>query len=180
MNLISIKSKTKKRVGRGIAAGQGKSAGRGTKGQKARSGYNIPTRFEGGQTPLSMRLPKLPGFKSHKRKPVVISLDIISANFKDGETVTSKLLIEKKLIRSFETAKVLNNGTLTKSVIFSSEVKVSKSVKIPAKKAEEIKVEKPATETETPKSPKTPQIPKTKPATKPKTTPKTAKKPVTK
>jgi len=92
-NLVSIKSKTKKRVGRGIAAGQGKTAGRGTKGQKSRSGYNLPKRFEGGQTPISMRLPKLPGFTSHKRKPIVVSLDQISANFKDGETVTAKLLV---------------------------------------------------------------------------------------
>src|SRR5205823_306844 len=56
--------KAKRRVGRGIAAGQGKTAGRGTKGQKARAGGNIPAWFEGGQTPLHQRLPKLRGFKN--------------------------------------------------------------------------------------------------------------------
>ena len=54
----------KRRVGRGIAAGQGKTAGRGTKGQKARAGGSIPARFEGGQTPLHVRIPKLRGFKN--------------------------------------------------------------------------------------------------------------------
>ena len=52
------------RVGRGIAAGKGKTAGRGTKGQKARAGGSIPPWFEGGQTPLHMRIPKLRGFKN--------------------------------------------------------------------------------------------------------------------
>ena len=56
--------KAKRRVGRGIAAGQGKTAGRGTKGQKARAGGKIPAWFEGGQTPLHQRLPKLRGFKN--------------------------------------------------------------------------------------------------------------------
>jgi large subunit ribosomal protein L15 len=54
----------KRRVGRGIAAGQGKTAGRGTKGQKARTGGSIPAWFEGGQTPLHQRIPKLRGFKN--------------------------------------------------------------------------------------------------------------------
>ena len=56
--------KAKRRVGRGIAAGQGKTAGRGTKGQKARAGGSIPAWFEGGQTPLHQRIPKLRGFKA--------------------------------------------------------------------------------------------------------------------
>jgi len=56
--------KAKRRVGRGIAAGQGKTAGRGTKGQKARAGGKIPAWFEGGQTPLHQRIPKLRGFKN--------------------------------------------------------------------------------------------------------------------
>lgn len=54
----------RRRVGRGIASGQGKTAGRGTKGQKARAGGSIPPWFEGGQTPLHMRIPKLRGFKN--------------------------------------------------------------------------------------------------------------------
>src|SRR3982750_1412349 len=59
--------RAKTRVGRGIAAGQGKTAGRGTKGQKARAGGSIPPWFEGGQTPLHMRIPKLRGFKNRFR-----------------------------------------------------------------------------------------------------------------
>lgn len=128
MELVKIKSKSKKRVGRGMSSGQGKTSGRGTKGQKSRSGHNIPKRFEGGQTPLSMRLPKLPGFKSHKAKFAVVTLDDISKNFKKGETVSRTLLIEKKLIGKNEKAKILKNGTLLHKVIFDSTVAVSKSV----------------------------------------------------
>ncbi|TAL05722.1 MAG: 50S ribosomal protein L15 [Chloroflexota bacterium] len=68
-------SNTKKtRVGRGIAAGKGKTAGRGTKGQKARAGGNIPARFEGGQTPLHVRIPKLRGF----RNPFKVDYEIVN------------------------------------------------------------------------------------------------------
>jgi len=66
--------KAKRRVGRGIAAGQGKTAGRGTKGQKARAGGNLPAWFEGGQTPLHQRLPKLHGF----RNPFRIEYEIVN------------------------------------------------------------------------------------------------------
>src|SRR5688572_2349337 len=59
--------KERTRVGRGIAAGKGKTAGRGTKGQKARAGGSIPPWFEGGQTPLHQRIPKLRGFKNRFR-----------------------------------------------------------------------------------------------------------------
>ena len=58
---ISVRKK-KKRVGRGTGSGRGKTAGRGTKGQKSRSGYKLPVGFEGGQTPLKMRIPKKKGF----------------------------------------------------------------------------------------------------------------------
>ncbi len=64
----------KRRVGRGIAAGQGKTAGRGTKGQKARAGGSIPAWFEGGQTPLHQRIPKLRGF----RNPFKIDYEIVN------------------------------------------------------------------------------------------------------
>lgn len=128
-NLISIKSKTKKRIGRGLSSGQGKTAGRGTKGQKSRSGHNIPRRFEGGQTPLSMRLPKLPGFRSVHKKSAVISLDQISKNFKNGDTVSLKSLLEKRLIAKGDKVKVLKNGTLSISIEFAPEIKLSKSIK---------------------------------------------------
>jgi len=125
MNLVSIKSKTHKRIGRGLSAGQGKTAGRGTKGQKSRSGHNIPRRFEGGQTPISMRLPKLPGFKSGHEKAVVITLDKISRNYKAGEEVSLKTLIEKGLAKKGQRAKVLNTGKLTVAVSASDDIKIS-------------------------------------------------------
>lgn len=66
-NELNVQShKDSKRVGRGISAGRGKTAGRGTKGQKSRAGSSAKPGFEGGQTPLMQRLPKVGGFKSHK------------------------------------------------------------------------------------------------------------------
>jgi len=93
-------TKSKRRVGRGIAAGRGKTAGRGTKGQKSRKGRGIPRFFEGGQTKLFARLPKIKGnrnrVKNHPR--IVIQAQTVNKNFKDGEKVTVKSLLEKKLI----------------------------------------------------------------------------------
>lgn len=147
MNLESTKSKNKKRLGRGISSGQGKTAGRGTKGQKSRSGYNLPKRFEGGQTPLSMRLPKLPGFKSFKPKAFVVSLDQISLNFKAGETVSKEALLKKGLIEpKVKSVKVLNNGKLTKKVIFADDIKISKTAKAALEGIKEEKAKEPTKE----------------------------------
>lgn len=78
--------KAKRRVGRGIAAGQGKTAGRGTKGQKARAGGKIPAWFEGGQTPLHQRIPKLRGFKNvFKVQYEVVNLGDIARLVELGE-----------------------------------------------------------------------------------------------
>jgi len=170
MNLISVKQKSKKRVGRGLSAGQGKTAGRGTKGQKSRAGYNLPNRFEGGQTPLSMRLPKLPGFKSHKRKAEIISLDQISANFKAGEIVSIEKLVELKLISGKNPVKILNNGKLTVNVKLGEDIKVSDSIKelfTALVKIDESAASPkggagvPASEGMRDKTPKSPQSPKT-------------------
>src|SRR5438128_5015070 len=70
--LTTAKRKSSNRVGRGIAAGGGKTAGRGTKGQSSRTGGRVRPGFEGGQNPLYMRLPKLPGFHSHRPKTEVV------------------------------------------------------------------------------------------------------------
>ena len=129
IKLESLQSKNKKRPGRGLSAGQGKTAGRGTKGQKSRSGFNIPNRFEGGQTPLSMRLPKLPGFRSKNQKMIVITLDTISKNFKDKDIVSIETLTQKKLVKVWQTAKILNSGELKVKVTLSPEIVTSKSVK---------------------------------------------------
>jgi large subunit ribosomal protein L15 len=77
--------KARTRVGRGIAAGKGKTAGRGTKGQKARAGGSIPPWFEGGQTPIHVRVPKLRGFKRHGRVEYqVVNIGRISAYAESG------------------------------------------------------------------------------------------------
>ena len=75
----------KTRVGRGIAAGKGKTAGRGTKGQKSRAGSSIPAWFEGGQTPIHIRIPKLRGFRSINRiEYEVVNVGAISAAIELG------------------------------------------------------------------------------------------------
>src|SRR5690625_556941 len=88
----------KTRVGRGEAS-KGKTAGRGTKGTKAR--YQVPARFEGGQTPLHMRLPKLRGFKNKFRTEYqVVNLDKLAALYPEGGEVTVADLVAKGAVRS--------------------------------------------------------------------------------
>jgi len=118
-----------KRVGRGISAGGGKTAGRGTKGQRSRSGFNLPRKFEGGQTPLAMRLHKLPGFSSFQNKAKVISLSDISKNYKSGDVVSSQTLAEKGMIKKGQRAKILNSGELTAIVKLDESVAASKSAR---------------------------------------------------
>jgi large subunit ribosomal protein L15 len=104
----------KTRVGRGEAS-KGKTAGRGTKGQKAR--YQIPDRFEGGQMPLHMRLPKLRGFKNPFRVEYqVVNLDKLSALYPDGGDVTVADLVAKGAVRKGQPVKVLGTGELTVKV----------------------------------------------------------------
>lgn len=119
-NLISVKTTKKaKRVGRGLASGKGENAGRGTKGQKSRSGYNIPRSFEGGQTPLIQRLAKARGFHSIHPKPEIVHIKDIEKNFKDGEVVNFKSLLEKKMVHSTKSGiKVVGPGELTKNLRF--------------------------------------------------------------
>ena len=101
----------KTRVGRGEAS-KGKTAGRGTKGTKAR--YQVPAAFEGGQMPIHMRLPKLKGFKNpFKVEFQVVNLDKISALFPEGGTVGVDELVAAGAVRKGEPVKVLGNGELT-------------------------------------------------------------------
>jgi large subunit ribosomal protein L15 len=101
----------KTRVGRGEAS-KGKSAGRGTKGQKAR--YQIPERFEGGQMPLHMRLPKLRGFRSPFRVEYqIVNLDALSALYPSGGDVTVEDLVAKGAVRKGAPVKVLGTGEIT-------------------------------------------------------------------
>jgi large subunit ribosomal protein L15 len=104
-------SHTKKtRVGRGEGS-KGKTAGRGTKGTKAR--YQVPARFEGGQMPLHMRLPKLKGFKNRFRTEYqVVNLDRLAELFPKGGDVTPEALVEAGAVRKNSLVKVLGNGDL--------------------------------------------------------------------
>lgn len=109
---------TKKRVGRGIGSGNGKTAGKGHKGQNARSGGGVRPGFEGGQLPLFRRLPKR-GFSNAKFKTVyaVINLSDLEKFEKDA-VVTPELLHEMGLIKNqLDGIKVLGNGTLTKKLV---------------------------------------------------------------
>jgi large subunit ribosomal protein L15 len=100
----------KTRVGRGEGS-KGKTAGRGTKGTGARS--NVSPRFEGGQTPLNMRLPKLAGFKNPNKVVFqVVNLDRIAALFPQGGTVDPAALAEAGAVRRGQPVKVLGTGDL--------------------------------------------------------------------
>src|SRR5690606_26023039 len=104
MKLHELKSaegsrKTRNRVGRGIGSGNGKTSGRGQKGQNSRSGGGVRLGFEGGQTPLFQRLPKR-GFTNINRKEfAVVNLDTLN-RFEDGTEVTPELLIESGIVRN--------------------------------------------------------------------------------
>ena len=104
----------KTRVGRGEAS-KGKTAGRGTKGQKAKR--TIPERFEGGQMPLHMRLPKLRGFKNPFRVEYQgVNLDRLSELYPAGGAVTVEDLVAKGAVRKGQLVKVLGTGELTVKV----------------------------------------------------------------
>ena len=106
----------RKIVGRGIGSGTGKTAGKGHKGQKARTGGKIRRGFEGGQTPLYRRIPKR-GFNNHFAKEyAIINVSDLEV-FDNDTTVDSKVLIEKGLIKKeLDGVKVLGNGELTKKL----------------------------------------------------------------
>jgi large subunit ribosomal protein L15 len=126
-------SKTKKRVGRGIAAGQGKTAGRGTKGQGSRTGKKLGVMFQGGQRALVQAVPKARGFKSLKAPAQVVYLDHLNA-FK-GKTVDNFTLFEAGYIASpFQTVKVIARGELTEKVTLKVQG-ASKSVQEAVTKA---------------------------------------------
>jgi len=114
-NELNVKSNKKgNRVGRGIAAGQGKTAGRGTKGQSSRTGKGRRPGFEGGQTPLVQRLPKLPGFRSIRPKADNVFTDQLN-DF--SGTVDNFTLFNAGLVPSAHTnVKLLLRGDVTKKV----------------------------------------------------------------
>ena len=110
-------NKRKKRVGRGIAGKGGKTAGRGTKGQKARS--KVPAGFEGGQMPLHMRVPKLKGFNNPFRVEYqAVNLDVLEET--GDSTVTPESLRAKGLTHKGALVKVLGRGEVTRAIDVSA------------------------------------------------------------
>ena len=102
------------RRGRGHASGNGKTAGKGHKGQKARSGAPRPG-FEGGQMPLYRRLPKRGFTNINSRKEVAINLDALEARFEDGSVITEEAILESGLVKNpLDGIKILGNGELSK------------------------------------------------------------------
>jgi large subunit ribosomal protein L15 len=127
--------KTRKRIGRGPGSGTGKTAGRGHKGQKSRSGYSRRYGFEGGQMPLVRRIPKR-GFTNIFRVEFqVVNLRDLDRVFGDGETVSVEALVEKGLVRGGKRpVKVLGDGELTKKLTVQAH-KFSASAKAGIEKA---------------------------------------------
>ena len=118
--------KSKKRVGRGNASGTGTTAGKGHKGQNARSGGGVRLGFEGGQTPIARRLPKR-GFTNFTRKEyAIVNVEALN-RFENGTEVTPELLIETGLVKKeLDGIKVLGQGDLEKALTVKAN-KFSKS-----------------------------------------------------
>jgi large subunit ribosomal protein L15 len=125
----------RKRIGRGISAGQGKTGGRGQKGQGSRSSVNIPTSFEGGQMPLAQRLPKLRGFTNiNRREFAVVNLGKLN-RFEAGTAVNPELLKEVGLVRKrLGGVKILAAGELTVALKVSAH-RISAGAKAQIEKA---------------------------------------------
>ena len=110
-------TKERKRIGRGAGSGQGKTAGKGHKGQKARAGRGMRAGFEGGQMPLQRRLPKR-GFNNIFRKEIVaVNVADLEARFENGAVVDVESLKQVGLVKnSFDGIKILGNCELTKKL----------------------------------------------------------------
>lgn len=108
--------KVRNRVGRGQGSGNGKTSGRGHKGQKARSGGGVRLGFEGGQTPLFRRIPKR-GFQNVNRKEyAVVNLETLN-RFEDGQEITAAVLVESGIVKNeLDGIKILANGKLERKL----------------------------------------------------------------
>ena len=118
VHATGVRRKTRKRIGRGRASGQGTTAGKGSKGQKSRSGKMPPRAFEGGQMPLARRLPKR-GFSNAPFKKVFAVVNVSDLQrFEDGTTVDPRLFQQSGLAKGPKTGiKVLGEGELTKKLV---------------------------------------------------------------
>ena len=127
--------RNRKRVGRGNSSGNGTYAGRGLNGQLSRSGGGKGSGFEGGQQPLAMRLPKLPGFRNINRVEYAqVNVSRLDTIFEDGDTVDHAALVEKGVIKYPTTlVKVLGDGEITKKLTVKvDKVSASAQAKIEA------------------------------------------------
>ena len=125
----------KKRIGRGLGSGTGKTSGKGNKGQNARSGGGVAIGFEGGQTPLFKRTP-MRGFTNYTRKEyAVVNLAALNERFKDGDTVDFEALKNAGLLKkSLDGVKILGVGKLEKKLTVKAN-KFSKSASEAIEKA---------------------------------------------
>ena len=126
----SVPKKNRKRIGRGNSSGWGKTAGKGSNGQKSRACGGVKPYFESGQMPIYRRVPKR-GFSNtiFKKEYTVISLSFLNDNFEDGEVVSLETLFNKCLIKKGrDGVKVLGNGELNKKLTVKVH-KISKSAK---------------------------------------------------
>lgn len=131
-DLLQGRTKTRRRIGRGLGSGRGKTAGRGTKGQKARAGFSrkISATFEGGQTPVWRKSPKRRGFNHKVDRPIAVTTTLINRFYKDGEEVSPDTLIAKKIVRAKSVkhgVKIIKRSELTVKVKFA-QVALSKSL----------------------------------------------------
>lgn len=129
--LLRIDRKHKKRVGRGPGSGSGKTAGRGTKGQKSRSGFVSKRGFEGGQMPLHRKLPKR-GFAKIKRNVRVIDIDTVLEHFGDSDMVTKQSLYEKGIINSEkQVCKIIGLPSKeNKTLAIAKDISVSEGIRL--------------------------------------------------
>ena len=120
--LTNENAKNRKRIGRGPGSGNGKTAGKGQKGQNARSGGGVRPGFEGGQLPLFRRLSKR-GFNNYNFRTVYATVNVGDLNvFEEGTTVTVELLKEAGLVKKeLDGIKILGNGELTKKLTVKAD-----------------------------------------------------------
>jgi large subunit ribosomal protein L15 len=127
--------KSKKRVGRGESSGLGKTAGRGSNGQKSRRGYSRQAGFEGGQMPLIKRVPKR-GFSNDRFKVeyAIVNLATLEERFEDGATITPELMLETRVARKLKDGiKILGEGELSKKfTVVANKISASAKEKIEA------------------------------------------------
>ncbi|HZJ77370.1 MAG TPA: 50S ribosomal protein L15 [Clostridia bacterium] len=109
--------KERKRVGRGISAGQGKTAGRGHKGQKARAGRGMHPGFEGGQMPLQRRVPKRGFVNIFRKEMTIVNVAALEKHFADGAVVNVEALIQAGLVKKvMDGVKILGKGEISKKL----------------------------------------------------------------